>query len=198
MFNIEIKGLKEFSSKMNDVVKKQIPFATSRALNKTAEDIRKEELSNLEKKFTLRKPWYKPGTKLGINVKKSHKTNLTAEVYTRAPFMKLHETGGTKKPRSGKYIAIPTTNIKRTKKGLIGKAKRPRNLKRSFWIKSRTGQEMLMQRKSKRKVEVAYMMEPKADIKATFEFKKTGKRVAEQKFKKNFEAALDDALRTAK
>ena len=112
--------------------------------------------------------------------------------------MKLHETGGIKKPFKGKRIAIPTTNIKRTKKGLIGKAKRPRNLKRSFWIKGKTGQELLMQRKTKKKVEAMYMMEKTAKIKPTFEFEKTGKKVAEKTFEKNFEAALTDALKTAK
>lgn len=197
MFDLVI-DTKEFEKQMNGVAKKQLPFATSLALNATMEQVQKKIITDLPGKFTLRKQWWKPRTKYGINLEKSNKRSLSAAVFTRAPWMQLHETGGTKLPR-GTHLAMPTGNLKRTKKGLIGKAKWPRNLRRKFVIKSKSGhQELIMQRKSKRKIHVVYVLEHQAKIKKTWGFVETGLKVARKVFPKNWDEAFTKAIRTAR
>lgn len=60
---------------LDDLQKKQIPYATSRALNWTADDVRKEAEKGMS---VFDRP--KPVTKRGIYVKRSDKRNLTAVI----------------------------------------------------------------------------------------------------------------------
>jgi hypothetical protein len=200
-FKMEITGIKEATRFLNDFQKKQIPFAVATALNETANQARDEIVKHLQGTFTLRTMWYKPKTRYGINVEGAKKTNLTATIFTRAPWMVQHEEGGTKIPIRGRNLAIPSPFVKRTKRELIGKANRPRNLKNAFIVRSKSGQETIMQRVGRgrnRVLRPMYFLEKSAQIKPAFQFAQIAQRVANERWAKNFAKALDFALRTAK
>ncbi len=69
MITVEFKGFERFKKRLSDIEKKQLPFATSVALNKTAEwmetDIRLEMRKVLDRptKFTLKSLYVKRATK---------------------------------------------------------------------------------------------------------------------------------------
>ena len=199
-FKMEITGIKEATRFLNDFQKKQIPFAVATALNETANQARDEIVKHLQSSFTLRTGWWKPRTRYGINVQPAKKTSLVSEVFTKAPWMGLQETGGIKAPR-GKNIAVPSPYVKRSKRDLITQANRPRNLKNSFIGRSKSGQETIFQRIGRGKnrvIRAMYFLEKRAEIKPAFQFAQTAQRVANERWAKNFAKALDFALRTAK
>jgi len=105
---IQIDGVPNLLKNIDKLktVEREFPYATSRALNDTADDVRNANTKSLISKFTVRTGWYKPRTAMGINVSNSDKRNLTAKVYTRAPWMALQEFGGIKTPKKV-YIASP-------------------------------------------------------------------------------------------
>jgi hypothetical protein len=106
------------------VAAQQLPYAASRALNRTALDIQRQVRDAMPTRFKLRQRAFILG---GIRVKFADKRNLQAEVYSRDDFMGLQEHGGTKLP-FGNFIAIPTTLVRRTPMDNIRKADRPKAL----------------------------------------------------------------------
>jgi hypothetical protein len=197
MFNIKIDGLDEATRFISDLHRKQIPFATAKALTDTAKDARAAIVEHLQGEFTLRTAWWKQGNKYGINVKAAKKNDLAAEVFTRAQWMELHETGGVKIPRR-RNLAIPSTFVKRSKKDLITKANRPRALKNSFVRRSKTGQETIFQRINKKQIRPMYFLEKQAQIQPAFRFYHTASRVVNERWAQNFEKAIEFAIRTAR
>ena len=111
--------------------------------------------------------------------------------------MTLHEEGGIKKPFR-KFLAIPTIAVKRTKRDLIRESQKPRALKKAFIITIKSGQKILVKRISKKKLTTMYVMEPRATIKPVLDFYRTGKIIANARFKINFAQAFEEALKTAK
>lgn len=195
--SIKVTGVDELTRYLNDLQRKQIPFATAQALTATAEDVRAEIVKGLSEKFTLRKNWWRPGTRYGFNVKKARRNDLVAEVFTRAPWMVDHETGATRRPK-GRNLAVPSEFVKRSKRDLITKANQPRNLKKAFVLRSRSGQETIFQRIRGKGLRPMYFLTKQAEIKPTLEFHITAVRVVNARWAKNFSKALDHAIKTAK
>ena len=107
---------------LDDTYKKQVPFATSRALNIVAFDLAKKRGSNSVLGKATNKSFRKKSgstgatkhTRTGFKYTKSSKRNLTAYVYwdeSRGDYMKLQVTGGTRLPTRRKLM-IPTKNSK--------------------------------------------------------------------------------------
>ena len=70
--------IKPINKKLSSFQKKQIPFATSQAINKTAFQTRKQLQIDMDTTFRKGATAF---TKRGVLVKKSHKTNLVGNVY---------------------------------------------------------------------------------------------------------------------
>ena len=123
--------------------------------------------------MTLRTAWWKPGNQFGFNMKKATADRLVAEIYTRAPWMQLQESGGTKSPK-GRHLAIPTTNVRRTKRDLISKPQRPQALgSKAFHIKTKAGAEMLAMRIGRGKnkgLRFMYVLSKQASVKPLLHF----------------------------
>lgn len=194
-FSMKIEtNLKEVAS-FSDALKKQIPFAMSKAINSTAEKIRDKTLFGAKDALTLRGTWWKPRTKFGFNVKPSTKRNLIAEIYTKADWLFQHEEGGIKTAKG--MIAIPTVDVKRTKRDIISKGNRPRNIKGAFKVTTKNGNEFIAKR-VKGKLVVLYWLEKQAKIKGVYKFHDIAYKTFNDSFKKEFDDAIDYALRTAK
>ncbi len=94
-----------------DLATKQIPFAMSLAVNMTAKDARKELQDTLPRYFTVRSP----RTKKGIRFEGSHKKrwpDISATVGSLDDYMRRQARGGTKRPGSAGYVAVPTRKLR--------------------------------------------------------------------------------------
>lgn len=190
---------------------REMPFAIAKGLTKTAQDVQAKVIADLPGKFTLRTGWYKPNTPYGFKIEKATKQNMTATVFTRAPFMQLQEEGGTKRMPSGKRIAVPFLEqqgrkpgviygVKRTKRDLIMKSQKPRNLAKAFTIKGKHGDLLAVrQGRGKRSVlRIMYALEQVAQIKKRLGFAETAKMVVNAVWRRNLEEAIDYALKTSR
>ena len=102
-------------AKRLDKYSRQIPFATSLGMNRTAIKVQRFLVDKqLPSKLKLRNQWWRPGTKYGVNVNFSRKDNLVADVFSKAPWLRLVEHGGQKLPlkrHSAKGNTIGAFNI---------------------------------------------------------------------------------------
>jgi hypothetical protein len=211
MLSIKVNGMENVQRYMEALRQNQLPFAMAKALTKTAQDVQAKVIAGLPSQFTLRTKWYQPNTPYGFKIEKATKTNLSAKVYTKAPWMQLQETGGVKQV-PGKRLAIPflekqgsrpgiAFGVKRTKRDLIMKSQKPQALgSKAFILKGKKGDLLAMRTgRGKRSIlRILYALEPKANIKARLYFAETGQQVVDQKWRPNFEEAIAYALRTSK
>lgn len=180
---------------------KQLPFAIAKGLTQTAKDAQSEILSELPNKFTIRGTWSNPRNKFGVKIKPATKTKQTASVGTNADWLKLQETGGVKIPK-GENIAIPTENVRRTKRQIIQRSQRPKALrgKRDVVLKTNRG-AVLFQRKYKgkrSKLVALYNLEPRARIRRVSPIIEPATRTVRSRLKPNFMNAFSEAMKSAK
>lgn len=98
-------NLRDVERDLSDVGRKQLPFATSLALNEMADELAQEETDRLDK--ALDRPT--PFTKRAWAVRRSAKRNLTATVYARriqAAYLSALEDGGERTP-TGRALVLP-------------------------------------------------------------------------------------------
>ncbi len=131
---IDIRSdVKDLTRSLNRIQRKQIPFATSKAINTLAFDVRKTLQEGLD--IYLDRPT--PYTKKGVQVEKSTKKDLKAEVgfrsnkfrmgkgtgTTQASYMKKQIEGGIRNAKN-RSIPIPIEdNIKLNKYGSLTRDK---------------------------------------------------------------------------
>ena len=203
-FPIKVKtNAKEVGRFLSNVHRKQIPFATARALTSTAFDVRKELVDRVyPSAFNLKN---KKFPSIVSNVKKATKRDLTATVGNirgRAiDYLSLHAEGGTKRPQ-GRHLAIPTQHTKRGARGAVPKARRPRQLlgnKKTF-VTSVNGTRVIAQRKTKKAypIEVKYVFTPDAKIDKALAFFESAKKVVNRVFDTHFATSFARAIRTAR
>ena len=175
----------------------QLPYARSRALNKTALDVQKfEHEEQLPNKLTIRNQWSKPRSKFGINVRFAKKGEAEAEVLSRAPWLDFQERGGTKQP-SGKVILIPVVGGARpTQTAVVDKKLKPRKGSRPdiFFHPQWKG---VFQRIAGG-LKMLFAKATSAKVKPRLNFEDSGKAKAGQIVERNFIDAYAEALRTRK
>jgi hypothetical protein len=181
---------------------KQVRFALTMALTATAKDAQGEIRDSLQDTFTIRNRWLDQSNKFGIKVRPAKKDDLVAQVGTDADWLQFHEEGGIKTPQ-GHFIAIPTRNVRRTKKQIIQKGQRPRALigKRDFLITTKAGRVVLFQRTGRGKrsgIKAMYVMVPRSSIKKHSTILDPTMKAIQQRFGGNFSKALKRAIATAR
>jgi hypothetical protein len=196
MYSVTVK---KFGSE--ETINKQVRFATALALTRTAKQAQSAVITRLDDNFELRTNWSQPSNRVGIRITPAKKDNLEAQVKTQAVFLNKFDTGDDKLPL-GKYIAIPTANVRRNKRQLIVKNQRPRNLKRSFIIvTSKKKTAVLFQRVGKNKrsaIRAMYILVPRAEIDRQPSFRQPIETTVRANFNRNFEAAMKEAFATAR
>jgi len=219
---IDIRSdVKELTKSLNRIQRKQIPFATSRAINTLAFDVRKTLQDGLD--IHMDRPT--PYTKRGVQVEKSTKIDLVVEVgfrsktfgkgqgsTTQASYMKRQIEGGTRKARS-KAIPVPVPkNLKTNKYGSIvrGKIKRLLQDKDKYFsgvpkgIGDAPGIWQRMPANSKRKknqggkIRMVIAWEPKTQYSERFPFKRIVETTIRTNFRRRFDFELREALKTAR
>jgi hypothetical protein len=134
MFGVKLKTTIAGSKDLN----KQTTFAVASALTLTAKEIQTATVKALDKSeggaFEIRTNWNKPSNVFGVRIKPATKQNLTAVVGTAADWLEkfVREREGSivlKLPRHGNFVAIPTSNVRRTKRDIIRASQRPAALR---------------------------------------------------------------------
>ncbi|MDA9163857.1 hypothetical protein N9N97_03130 [Rickettsiaceae bacterium] len=187
-------NLKKISKQLDHMQRKQLPFATSRALNKIAVVAQDSIIKSIPHIFKNSKVWWRKNQPTGIKVKFSNKYELVSAVYTRAYFARLQEDGGIKRSRSGKDLAVPASGVQK-------KFRRSDALRReqgnSRIFKSKSGKSIL-RRVGKKQVQKLYTLTPQAKVKARFGFNRMAYKVFTRQFDRIFSEQLNYALRSAK
>ena len=193
-----VKDVLKELQKINDHA---LPEARKQALNWMAEDARKDLLQELGRNFILRKEWYKPGSRYGLNIKFASNSRPEAVIYMRSPggkdhWIEKHVTGGVKKPISGNFIAIPV-KIRPDKRAVIPKGKYPRALlgketgKKKPFIADIGGTYGIYQRRGKgrRPVNLLYAFKRSVKIRKAWDFFGIAGRSVEKGFREKIERA---------
>ncbi|HWQ34874.1 MAG TPA: hypothetical protein VNQ79_18670 [Blastocatellia bacterium] len=183
-------------------LEKQLRFALASALTLTAKEAQAAVIADIERTFTVRNGWDKPSNAMGIRVLPAAKDDLTAAVATRADWLSLHETGGEKTPQ-GEHLAVPTANVRRSKREIILASQRPRALegRSTVVLPLRRGGQMIFQRKGKGKksrLVPLYRLIPRAHIRQQSTFTAPVAQVVEKRFSDLLFQQLVKAVRTAR
>lgn len=181
----------------------QMPFATSRALNSLAFDVRDKVRGSMPQNFTIRRQWVVNQMQVK---KKASKADLEAIVGTSesGKFLAKHEEGGTR-TALGRYIAIPTRAVKRTKTDQIRKSDRPASLGSKASVIDYNGNKWLALNKSRKwaqgsasKTRLLYLLKPRTQIDERLQLHEQGQSVVKMNGSRALQQAVDYALRTAK
>lgn len=181
---------------------KQVTFALAQTLTQVAKAAQPEVISSIETNFTVRNNWVRPGNAMGVKVLPASKTDLSSAVVTRADWLKPHEEGEDKVP-AGEFLAIPSSNVRRTKRDIVQKSQRPKALrgKRDVVLPLKKGGFGLFQRRGKGKrsrLVFLYRLTRRARIRRQPTFVPPVVRTFEREFDRTFERNLREAIRTAK
>lgn len=186
-------NIKEFTRKLTEFQRKQIPYATSRALNDIAVAAQEQIQEEIPTKFNVRKKWWLKQQPTGIKVKFSRKDDLHSAVYTNAHFAQLQEEGGTKTPHRSHHLAIPTGSV--PKKYFTSKGAREMVSANSRVFLTKKG---IFRRKGKKNVELLWSFATSARVTPRFGFAATATKVVKSKFGQFFAKRLQQSLRTAR
>lgn len=192
----------------NRELNKQTAFALASSLTFTAKEIQAATIKALDKgqggAFDIRTGWTKPSNVFGIRTKPATKTNLKAVIGTAAEWLEkfVREPAGSivlKLPRS-EFIAIPTSNVRRTKRDLIRAMQRPQAIrgKRDIVLPMRSGKGAVLFQEQGRgrnvKRVALYFLVPRARIRERDVLFGPAKRIFEKRFAKIYEQQLKKAF----
>jgi hypothetical protein len=186
-------NVKEFLRYLDDVQKKQVPFALSRALNDVAIDSQEAAAQRAQEVFQNRKRWWLKQQPTGIKVKFSKKSDLHAKVFTPAYFSEIQEKGGTKTPKRSGKLAIPTNAV--PKKYRTSRGAKEMIDERSNVFVTPKG---VFKRTGKKNISVLWTFARAALVKPRFGFYTVVEETVKRKFATRFYERLKQALASAK
>lgn len=197
MTALQIKGLSD-ALKFVKNAQKQVAFAASKAINKTAIEVQNHEVQKeLPGSLKIRSPWPKPRTKYGVNIRFASKARLFTSVGSQAPWLALVERGGTKLPPR-KALPIPTDNIDTSRRRK--RSEKPRQLlesHRGFKVKLKNGKAGIFTRSGKG-IKALYLFSPSAKVPDKLNFYEAGRDVVNRRYLSIFSDELTRAIATAK
>lgn len=171
----------QIENALAEIAGDQLPFATSLALNRTANGARDVVRENLPKRFRLNR------TSLPKSVKSvmSRKTNLVAMV-TAPGFLGIHETGGTMTPTSSTMLAARADGVK---------TRALRNREGTFRKDMGNGHEAIFKRKGK-SIKLLAWLSKQHEFDERLHMADDVQEHVNAAFGANFRAALGQALAT--
>jgi len=213
---------------LNEIQKKQVPFATAKSLTDLAKAGQAAVRVNTEKKFDLRaKAFIKRNIRITPAKKREVRTGKAFSAVRTDPkiksFMVGHEKGETRKAMKSRRISVPGTDlVKKAFRKASGGVKRrflPSTLlkdfkgdrgvrgpktksrvKKPFIILGKNGVPLVVRRISKKRkpLEILYSFKKFVKIDKKWGFEKTVKGIVQFKAKRIFEMNLKKALASAK
>lgn len=206
MFTLSVKAdLRKVSRSLDDMMRKQLPFAASQALNGTADLVRIAERDNMRE--VLDEPT--PFTLNSVAVKRATKKNLVALVYVKpvaAAYLLPYQAGGKNKLNSAallkpinakvnQYGNLPRNMVRRlanSSNAFIGKVKTKNGVVDGVWKRTKATRGKRAGLKLMVKFEDAHEATQKLD------YQKVGARVVAATFRSQLDRAMAKALATAR
>ena len=197
---------KRLSRSLDQVGRKQLPFAFAKTLNETMKAVEKYTVARTSPRaFDVRnRAFFKASMFTGTAVKRATKTQLRVSARDRfdRANLQLHATGGTKRARSGR-IAIPSRFTKATRGARgVRKALRPRAVVDSpkGFIDRDGSRDAIYQRYGRggSKVRLLYVLQPRARIRKRFCFYEDAQRITRSVSPKLFARNFAHAVKTAR
>jgi hypothetical protein len=197
---------KQLSRSLDQLGRKQLPFAFAKTLNQTMKAVGKYTVARTyPQAFDVRnKSFFKAAMFTKDSVRWAKPTNLRASA--RDQFgrgnLQLHATGGTKRARSGR-MAIPSryTKARRGPKG-VRKTLRPRAVVDTpkGYIDRVGPRDAIYQRYGRggKQVRLLYVLQPSAKIRKRFRFYEDAQRITRAVSPKLFRKNFSHAIRTAR
>ncbi|MCK8784129.1 hypothetical protein M0638_07035 [Roseomonas sp. NAR14] len=204
MLRIDVRAdIRSFERTLDNVQRRQIPFATANALNATARAVQAEERRELPSVFDRPTPF----TLNSIGIVPARKDRLEARVFVKdkqASYLGLQETGGTRLPAKralvlparitlNTYGNMPKGAIKRAiarRDVFVGKVKGMAGI----WQRPKDGQR----RAAPGRMKLLASFEPVAQYRPRLGFVPRAEEVATAAFPREMRVALAKALATAK
>ena len=198
---------KKLSRSLDQVGRKQLPFAFAKTLNETMKAVAKYTVARTyPRAFDVRnKGFFKAAMFTKDAVRWATKTKLRVSARDRFDRgnLQLHATGGTKRARSG-HIAIPSRYVgsRRLKSGRVKDALLPRavvNTPKGF-IDRDGPRDAIYQRYGRggSKVRLLYVLHRSAKIRKRFRFYEDAERITRSVSPKLFRKNFSQAIRTAR
>lgn len=207
---------------LTDTARRQIPFATAKALNATANDMQAGIRNQVTGRgFVIRSDnsarWLKqqirrnPGEDFAT--KRQQVARVRIQDQGRASLLSLIDQGGQRTSRfavsgAGTQVAVPVRRtpaqriprtqfpaalqLKATPKGQI------KGARGAFVVKTKAGDTLVLQRTGKRKVQLRFVLERAVGVRPRQFFAPIAEKVALGRFNQNLDYALREALRTAR
>lgn len=189
MFSMNTNAPQKFKQRMNGIAKKDMPFVSSVALNKTAWDLKRELDKELEK--SLDRPT--PFTKKAVRVRNSSKKHLVAYLAIapiQANYLRFAIHGGTRRPqgrallypvgqRVNKYGNMPRRAVSRL-------ANSPRTFSGIPRGRTTPGLYKRVGAKGKKGLRLMVSYQSRADYKKRFDFYGVSEKTALKVMGKNF------------
>lgn len=120
----------EIRTTLTELERRQLPFATARALTLTAQDAREAARGNLRGRLRLRNKY----SERGVRIRRAEKadwprTQAVVGIDQDRAYLVGHESGEIRRGVAGHRRAVPTRLVKRTSTGKIPKNLTPRALR---------------------------------------------------------------------
>lgn len=193
--------MREFQRWLRDIERRQIPFAVTTALTKTAFSAREAEMKDIPRRFRLKA---KSLPRAALRVEKAKKADWPDRcesalgILPEFRFLADHEKGTIRKPLSGSgRLAIPTAAIKRTAKGKIRKNQTPRAIARRKTSSVHNGM-ILRKTRGRDRRQVTYMLRRRIKIKPRLFMHVTVAEAVRTTFEGHFVTAFERAVSTAR
>ncbi len=201
MISVNVSGA-DHARQVLQKVARQMPFAMSLALNKTANAVQQAVRDELPGRFTVRRnAWLKNTIYRNRGTDFATKSRLQAivRIHPDRDVLAKHEAGGTKVPTSGQSLAIPTANVRRNRSDIVTKANRPRALMANPKV---FRQEDTLYRATgtgkRRKLIALFRFVRSARIRPRLGMQQTADRVVPDVWERMAREAIEQALRTAR
>lgn len=202
MIKISIKSdIEKALKRLDDVQKKQVPFATAKALTETAREVQRAMPNQAERDFDQPIGF----TKRGFYVVSAKKSDLKAIVGikdTQAKYLGLQVSGGTARPKKRALLSPAGVNLNRY--GNMTRNKVKQLLARpDVFSGTVRGIAGIWQYQGKagnpgRKLKLLIRYKDTQEYRPRFKFYDIAEAIARASFSRNFNAALSAALRTAR
>lgn len=195
MFHIEFdyRQLEDYAKQVGARVD-QIPYALSLAMNRSAEVTRNLLIRQTWPNHIVQRNASFIAASLTTRDARASKSSLAVEIYDKLDRGNLQKQakGGARRPRGGANLAIPSSMVHRTSRG-VPKNLKPANLQNSFKRKG-----MLFVRDKKGKPRLVYTLRPQTRIPKRVPFYEDFQSSMERELKRTIPMAVAKAMATAR
>lgn len=188
-------NLDQFRGHVRSKVQGQVPFATAKALTRTAQDAKKNTEKRMRRVFDRPTPY----TMRGVFTQSASKRRLIARVGIKdrqAEYLGIQEEGGTRRPK-GRALVVPS-EAKRNRYGNLSRNQVRRLRARPDTFSGRVGGVDGLWQRFHGQLHLLVVWAPAAKYRPRFGFEDGARKAVQARMPVNFERELRQALRTAR